>query len=58
MQWKNIIKYTLDVTYEDFTANQMMVDAVIRNLEVIDETANILSDKVKSENPEVEWKND
>ncbi len=36
----------------------MMVDAVIRNLEVIDETANILSDKVKSENPEVEWKND
>ena len=34
----------------------MMVDAVIRNLEVIGEAANILSDEMKSENPEVEWK--
>lgn len=53
---KNIIKYTSGVTYEDFTANQMMVDAVIRNLEVIGEAANILSDEIKGENPEVEWK--
>jgi uncharacterized protein with HEPN domain len=34
----------------------MMVDAVTRNLEVIGDAANILSDEVKSENPEVEWK--
>lgn len=53
---KNIMKYTSGVSYEDFTANQMMVDAVIRNLEVIGEAANILSDEIKSNNPEVEWK--
>lgn len=29
---KNIMKYTSGVSYEDFIANQMMVDAVIRNL--------------------------
>ncbi len=53
---KNIMKYTSGVNYEDFIANQMMVDAVIRNLEVIGEAANILSDEIKDNNPEVEWK--
>lgn len=53
---KNILKYTSGVTYEDFTVNQMMIDAVIRNLEIIGEASNILSDEMKRENPEVEWK--
>lgn len=53
---KNIMEYTSGIDYETFIVNKMMVDAVIRNLEVIGEAANILSDELKKENPEVEWK--
>lgn len=38
----NIISYTEGIVYDDFIANRMMVDAAIRNLEVIGEAANIL----------------
>lgn len=53
---KNIFTYTNEVAYESFIENQMMVDAVIRNLEIIGEAANILSVELKQGHPEVEWK--
>jgi uncharacterized protein with HEPN domain len=53
---KNIFNYTAGISYEIFVTNKMMVDAVIRNLEVIGEAANILGDEIKMDNPEIEWK--
>ena len=53
---KNIMEYTSEVSYESFINNKMMRDAVIRNLEVIGEAANILGEEIKAEYPEVEWK--
>ena len=50
------MEYTSGIDYEAFIANRMVVDAVVRNLKVIGEAANILSDEIKRENPEVEWK--
>jgi len=37
-----ILSYVFDVTYEDLAENQMLLDAVIRNVEVIGEAANKL----------------
>ena len=53
---KNIREYTSGISYEFFLGNKMMIDAVIRNLEIIGEAANILGREFKAEHPEVEWK--
>lgn len=50
-----IMRYTLDMGYEDFVSNDLVLDAVIRNFEIIGEAANRLSDDFKDLNPEIEW---
>lgn len=49
--------YLLNVEYESFLANQMLLDAVIRNLEIIGEAARNVSDEVKMKYPEIPWRN-
>jgi uncharacterized protein with HEPN domain len=53
---RNIMEYTSGINYENFISNKMMVDAVIRNLEVIGEASNILGEEIKATQSEVEWK--
>ncbi len=43
----NIEKYTQGVTYDGFLANQMLQDAVVRNLEIIGEAVKNLPDDIK-----------
>jgi len=45
---KKIIKYTESVSYEDFVKNDVIIDAVIRNFEVIGEAAKYIPEKFKS----------
>jgi len=51
-----IFSYTKGITYTDFIANPMMVDAVVRNFEVIGEAAKLVSEEMKFSHPEIEWK--
>ena len=44
--------YLKDVSYEEFASNKMMIDAVIRELEIIGEAANNLSKKFTKDNSE------
>lgn len=53
---KKIEEYTKEVTYPSFEKNQMLVDAVIRNLAIIGEAVKNLSQDIKKEFPAVEWK--
>lgn len=53
---KRIIDYIKGKTFEEFTENQMLMDAVIRNLEVIGEATKMIPDKVKQKYPEIEWR--
>ena len=46
-----ILSYVFDVTYEDLAENQMLLDAVIRNVEVIGEAANKLDEEFRSLHP-------
>ena len=48
--------YSSKLTYEDFIKNEMVLDAIIRNLEIIGEAANKISNKSKEMNPQIPWK--
>ena len=48
--------YTNGLSYEEFVQNQMVVDAVIRNFEIIGEAVKKISQEIKNKYPDVEWK--
>jgi uncharacterized protein with HEPN domain len=52
---RKILDYTKELTYDDFKADSMRVDAVIRNFEIIGEAANRLPDEIKDEISEIDW---
>ena len=51
-----IQEYTDKMTYKEFTQSKITIDAVIRNLEVIGETARKLPPEIKKKSPEIEWR--
>ena len=53
---EKIENYTDDMSRDDFLENEMVKDAVLRNLEVLGEAAKQIPDNVRDENPDVEWK--
>jgi uncharacterized protein with HEPN domain len=48
-----IAAYTAEVSFADFSEDQMLHDATIRQLEVLGEAANKLSTDFKSNNPDL-----
>jgi uncharacterized protein with HEPN domain len=51
-----IEKYLSDISEDEFAANQMLQDAVIRRFEIIGEAANHISQKFKDDHPAIEWR--
>ncbi len=51
-----IQQYTHGMSYETFIANNMVVDAVIRNLEIIGEASKNIPADIQEKHPEVPWK--
>jgi uncharacterized protein with HEPN domain len=51
-----ILEYTKELTEEDFKTNEMIQDAVIRNIEIIGEATKKISKVLKSRYPEIPWK--
>lgn len=48
--------YTKDLSYNNYISNQMVIDAVVRNIEIIGEIAKQIPDDVKTKVPEIPWK--
>lgn len=48
-----IALYTANVSFEEFSTNQMLHDATIRQLEILGEAANKLSVEFKMNNPDL-----
>ncbi|OPY26313.1 MAG: hypothetical protein A4E28_02600 [Methanocella sp. PtaU1.Bin125] len=51
-----IEKYSRRMSFDEFCANDMAVDAVIRNFEVIGEAVKKILEEVKGKYADVEWK--
>lgn len=51
-----ILEYTKDLSYEDFCKKDIVIDAVVRNIEILGEAAKAISDNLKDKYPEVEWR--
>lgn len=51
-----IVEYTSGLTREGFLADRMRLDAVVRNLEIIGEAAQRLSEQMRKRTPDIEWR--
>lgn len=54
---KRIEKYTKSSTLEKFKKDVLVIDGVVRNLEIIGEAVKNIPADVKDKCPDVEWKN-
>lgn len=53
---ETILGYVQGIEEEQFKANQMLQDAVVRQLEIIGVATKHLSDSIREDNPQVPWK--
>ena len=53
---KRIKAYTEGLSFEDFRKNQLVQDAVLRNLEIIGEAVKHVPGELQKKYPSVEWK--
>jgi len=53
---KKIKAFTKDFSKSDFDTNEMVQDAVIRNIEIIGEATKKISEELKSKYKEIPWK--
>ena len=53
---KRVEKYAGNLNFNDFLKNEIVQDAVVRNLEVIGEAAKKIPEEIKGKHPKVEWK--
>jgi len=53
---ERLLRYTSGLTKEQLLADEKTYDAVVRNLEVIGEAAKHVSDKLRSQIPDIEWR--
>lgn len=56
MAASKIEKFTKDFTFDDFVDNDLVSDAVIKNILVIGEATKNIPDEIRKANPKVEWR--
>jgi len=53
---KRILEYTKGMDYEIFSKNQLVIDAVARNIEILGEASKNVSKKFREKYQNIEWK--
>lgn len=53
---ERIRRYTRGKTFEDFTSDDMMYYAVVKNIEILCEASNMLTDEFRNKHPQTPWK--
>ncbi len=51
-----IMKYTEEVDFIEFEKNEMLQDAIFKNLEIIGEAAYKITSETKAQYPNIEWR--
>jgi len=54
---EKIFKYTENMTFEQFEADEKTIDAVVRNFEIIGEAANRLDEEFRETHTDIDWIN-
>lgn len=53
---EKIEQYTTNMTFAEFKKNQLVIDAVIRNFEIIGEASNNISQTIQHLHPHIPWR--
>ena len=53
---EKIQRYVAGLSEEEFAANELVVDAVARNLEIIGEATKEVPENLRARSPDVEWR--
>lgn len=53
---ERIKKFSSEKSFEDFVGDDMMYYAVVKNIEIIGEAANFLTDSFRRDHPQTQWK--
>jgi uncharacterized protein with HEPN domain len=53
---EKIQQYTNGLDYEGFVSRSMVVDAVVRNIEIIGEASKNMPEDTRGESPQIPWK--
>jgi len=53
---EKIDNYVENLGFKEFSANEMVQDAVVRNLEIIGEAVKKIPEEVRSKHSEIEWR--
>ena len=53
---ERIENYVKDLTFEEFSKNTLVIDAVVRNFEIIGEATKQIPVEIKTEHPLIKWK--
>ncbi|HKZ94506.1 MAG TPA: DUF86 domain-containing protein [Candidatus Bathyarchaeia archaeon] len=51
-----IERYTRNLSFQQFKKTELVIDAVVRNLEIIGEAAKRIPNELKENTPTIEWK--
>jgi len=53
---KKINKYTASLTFERLKRDELLIDAIVRNLEIIGEASKNIPKGIREKHPDIEWK--
>jgi uncharacterized protein with HEPN domain len=53
---EKILKYTNNISFDEFSLDDKTIDAVVRNFQIIGEAANRIQKKFRENHQEVEWR--
>ncbi len=53
---ETIAEYLEGVTYEQFISKKMIIDAVVRELEIVGEASNNLSQEFREDHSDIQWR--
>ena len=53
---ERIDDYLKDLTFEEFSRNKLVIDAVVRNFEIIGEATKHMPEGIKAENRQIQWR--
>ena len=53
---ETIEEYIKGVGYEQFVSNKMLIDAVVRQLEIVGEASNNLSQQFRQDHADIQWR--